>query len=70
MTEEQIIAVMRSYRVQRQYRASTEAGTSRYAVWHGHGPDSRQISEPMSHSAAERERERLVAREIMEGFSR
>lgn len=61
MTEERVIHVLRAYRVQKLYRATTEAKATRYAVF----TQGKQITEPRPHAEALRDWERIVAREIV-----
>lgn len=62
----EIIEILGRYRVQKHYRASTEAKRPRYAVFSGTQlkGDLRQASEPMSNLDAELHRRELTARDI------
>lgn len=63
---ERIVEILGRYRVQKHYRATTEAKRPRYAVFTGTQlkGDLRQIGEPMSSLKAELHRRELTARDI------
>lgn len=63
MTEAQIIAVLRRYRVQRQYKASTEARAVRYAVFTG-------VGEQLKRAAIPRRRQRRAGPADRAGYHR
>ena len=61
MNEDAIIAVLRTYKVAKHWRASSEAKTVRYAVF----VDGKPVTTPAVHGEAEAARERLVAQAIL-----
>ena len=59
---EQVVALLRKFRVQKHYRATTESGAVRYAVF----AEGAQVSDPLPYAEATAERDRMTARAILE----
>lgn len=64
VTKEQVIAVSKRYRVQSHYRASSDCGRRRYAIWH----DGVQLIEPTTHGEAVKVSELLMAQDMIDLF--
>lgn len=61
---ETVCTLLRKYRVQRHYRASTDAKVSRYAVFDETG----QITEPRPFAETKAEAQRLTANAIVDAL--
>jgi hypothetical protein len=64
-TKDEIVAVMRRYNVAKHWRASTEAGANRYAVF----ADGAALTEPAQHREANEQREYLIAADLIDLFA-
>jgi hypothetical protein len=71
--EAEILAIVGNrYRVQKLWKASSEAKVSRYAVFTGGNEtgDLRQLTEPMSHADAQQRRGLLMVSDILDMIER
>ncbi len=64
-TTEEILGILRKFRVLTHYIASRDTGMTRYAVF---GPDG-QVTEPSSHRDAQAARDLIIAQEILDLFT-
>lgn len=63
-SRDQIIAILGRYRVQKHYRATTEAGATRYAVF----TDAGQLTEPALSAEARAEQQRRTVDDLLALF--
>ncbi len=65
---ELICSIIRSYNVRTVHRAPRDGKSPRYAVFHSETPGepSRKVSDTMHHEVATRERDRMIADEILQ----
>jgi hypothetical protein len=59
--ETEVWFILKKYRAQKHYRASSDAKVTRYAVFR----NSEQVTEPKSFSEAAADRDRLIASEVV-----